>query len=40
LPPCDSHAGIVANKKRIASYFLDAPELSVDWCSKSDPFPF
>ncbi len=25
LPPRDCHAGIVANKKRIASYFLDAP---------------
>jgi hypothetical protein len=25
LPPRDSHAGIVANKKRIASNFLDTP---------------
>ena len=40
LPPCDSHAGIVANKKRIASYFLDAPELSLAVRSKSDRFPF
>jgi len=28
LPPRDSHAGIVANKKRIARGFLDCPALS------------
>lgn len=39
LPPCNCHAGIVANKKRIARYFLGAAEIAQGMVSQNGPIP-